>query len=72
MLKLLLSIIIEVFIGVSLAGIILALLIPALGLSDSVGRRDLTVISIIVGVLVATVAVALFRPGSALHRYVKR
>ena len=72
MLKLLLSIIIEAFVGVSLAGIILALLIPALGLSDSVGRRDLTVISIIVGVLVATVAVALFRPGSALHRYVKR
>ena len=72
MLALLFRIIIEVFIGVSLAGVVLALLIPALSLSNAVGERDTTVIVTIAGVLVASVAAALFRPGSAIRRYVKR
>jgi hypothetical protein len=72
MLKLLLGVVIEVFIAVSLAGAILGLLIPALRLSQAVGKGDVRVIVAVVGVLLASVAVALFRPGSAIHRYIKR
>ena len=72
MLKLLLGVLIEVFIAVSLAGAMLALVIPALSLSQAVGKGDVRVIVAVVGVLLASVAVALFRPGSAIHRYIKR
>jgi len=72
MLKLLLSIIIEAFVAVSLAGVILALVIPALNRSGSLGQRDPTATIIIIGVLATGVAVALFRPGSAMRRYIKR
>ncbi len=67
--KLLLSMLIEAFIAVSLAGVILALVVPALSLVDSAGQPNLTATIIIVGVLVAAVATALFRPGSAIRRY---
>ena len=72
MLKLLLRVAVEVFIAVSISGAILALLIPALSLTQAVGKGDLRVMVAVVGVLVASVAVALFRPGSAIHRYIKR
>ena len=67
--KLLIIMFIEAFIAVSLAGVILALLVPALSVVDSAGQPDLTATIIIVGVLVAAVATALFRPGSAIRRY---
>jgi hypothetical protein len=70
--KLLLSIIIEACVAVSVAGVILALVVPALKSSDSVGDRDPAAMVVIVAVLVAAIAVALFRPGSAIHRYIKR
>jgi hypothetical protein len=72
MLKLLFGVIVEVIIGVSLAGIILALVIPGLSLFDAAGQRDSTATIIIVGVLAAALAVALFRPGSAIRRYGRR
>jgi hypothetical protein len=72
MLKLLLGVLIEVVIAVSLAGAILALLVPALSLTQAAGKGDVRVIVAVVGVLLASVAVALFRPGSAIHRYIKR
>jgi len=53
MLKLLLGVVIEVFIAVSLAGAILGLLIPALRLSQAVGKGDVRVIVAVVGVLLA-------------------
>ena len=70
--KLLLSMFIEAFIAVSLAGVILALVVPALSLVDSAGQPDLRATIVIVGVLVAAVATALFRPGSAIRRYFER
>jgi hypothetical protein len=70
--KLLLSVIIEAGVGVSVAGVILALAIPALNRFSSVGQRDATPTIVVVGVLAASVAVALFRPGSAIRRYIKR
>ena len=72
MLKLLLGVLVELFIAVSLAGAMLALLIPVLSLSQAVGKGDVRVIVAVVGVLLGSVAVALFRPGSAIHRYIKR
>ena len=72
MLKLLLGVVIEVFVGVSLAGLILALVIPLLNRNNLLGASDITARTIIVGVLVGVVAVALFRPDSAIHRYMKR
>ena len=72
MLKLLLGVLLEVFIAVSLSGTVLALLVPALSLTQAVGKGDVRVIVAVVGVLLASVAVALFRPGSAIHRYIKR
>jgi hypothetical protein len=69
MLKLLVGMALEAFIGISLAGVILGLVIPALGLSGALGQPDLAGTFVIVGVLVAAVALALFRPGSALRRY---
>lgn len=70
--KLLLGVFIEVFVAVSLAGIVLALLVPVLNRSGWAGSGDPEGIVVIVGVLVAAVAIAVFRPSSALRRYVKR
>ena len=57
---------------VSLAGAILAVVIPALSLTQAVGKGDVRVIVAVLGVLLGSVAVALFRPGSAIHRYLNR
>jgi len=70
--KLLLSIIIEACVAVSVAGVILALVVPALKSSDSGGERDPAAAAVIVAVLVVAMAVALFRPGSAIRRYTRR
>jgi len=70
--KLLLSVIVEVIIGVSFAGVVLAIAVPTLHSADLLGANDLTSTIVIVGVLVVAVAIALFRPGSAIHRRIKR
>jgi len=70
--KLLLNVIIEVVIGVSLAGVILAVAVPMLHSADLLGTNELTSAIVIVGLLVVAVAIALFRPGSAIHRRIRR
>ena len=72
MLKLFLGVVIELFVGISLAGFILALTIPLLPHNSPPGASDSATRTIIIGVLVSAVAVALFRPGSAIRRYTKR
>ena len=71
MLKLLLGVLIEVFVAVSLAGLILALTIPLLHQDGLTGVGGITAGTLVLGVLAATVAIAIFRPGSAIRRYVK-
>ena len=71
MLKLAVGMVIEVFVGVTLAGLILALAIPLLSRNDLLDADNITSRTIIIGVLVSAVAVALFRPGSAIRRYTK-
>lgn len=72
MLKLLLGLVIEILIGVLLAGLILALTIPLLNRSDLAGTGDLASRVVITTVLAVTIAVALFRRGSALRRFLNR
>lgn len=70
--KLLLNVMIEVIIGVSFAGVVLAIAVPMLHSADLLGANDLTSTIVIVSVLVVAVAIALFRPGSAMHRHIGR
>jgi len=72
MLTLLLGIVIEVLVAVALAGLILALAIPLMNRTDLINGNDFASRVVITGVLAAALAVALFRPGSAIHRYIKR
>ena len=71
MLKLLLGVVIELLVGTMVAGLILALVIPLLNRSDLADGNDVTSQIVITGVLIGAVAIALFRPGSAINRYIK-
>ena len=71
MLKLLLGVILEVLVSTMFAGLILALAIPMLNRSNVTDSRDVTSAIVVTSVLIGAVAIALFRPGSAIHRYFK-
>jgi hypothetical protein len=70
--KLLLGVVIEVLLATMLAGMILALAIPLLNRGGLIHIGDARSRGIIIGVMLAALAIALLRPGSAIHRYVKR
>ena len=70
--KLLLGMFVEAFVAVSLAGLLLALVVPALSPDPATGQPNLKTTIVIAGVLAAAVATALFRPGSALRRHFDR
>jgi len=72
MLKTLLGVVLEILVAVAVAGLILALVVPLLHRSNLVGTDDVTARAVIIGVLLVAVAVAIFRPGSATHRLMKR
>ena len=71
MLKLLRGVVIEVFVAITFAGLILGLGIPLLNPSVRAANHT-TAQLMIVGVLACAVGIALFRPGSAIHRHVNR
>lgn len=70
--KLLLGLVMEVFVGVAFAGLILALAIPLMHRAAEVAADDVLARVVIVGVLALSIAIALFRPGSAIRRYTNR
>ena len=70
--SLLLGIVIEVFVGVAFAGLILALAIPLMNRTAQVAANDALAKAVIIGVLGLSIAIALLRPGSAIRRYTKR
>ncbi len=70
--NLLLGVIIEVFVGVAFAGLILALAIPLMNRTADVAANDVMASAVIIGVLALSIALALFRPGSAIRRFTKR
>ena len=69
---LLLGVVVEVFVGVAFAGLILALAIPLMNRTADVAANDVMARAVIVGVLALSIAIALFRPGSAIRRFTKR
>lgn len=72
MVKLLLGVVVEVAVALLIAGLILAIAIPLLNQSDVVAVGDATSARIIIGVMIVALAIALFRPGSAIRRFSKR
>jgi hypothetical protein len=72
MMKLVIGVVIEVLVGTMIAGLILALAIPLLNRSNVVVMHDATSQVVIISVLIGAVALALFRPGSAIRRYMRR
>lgn len=72
MLKTVLGAVVEILVAVATAGLLLAVVVPLLTRRDVVGANDIWAQVVITGVLVGAVALALFRPGSAIHRRHKR
>jgi hypothetical protein len=72
MLKLLLGIGGEILVAVLFAGLILALAVPLLTRSVPGGAGEFASSTVIIVVLAGAIGIALFRPGSAIRRYVKR
>jgi membrane associated rhomboid family serine protease len=69
--KLLRSVIVEAIVGISLAGLVLAIVIPALNRYRP-DAGDFTATAVIVGVLVGVLAAVLLRPNSAISRWLRR
>jgi hypothetical protein len=72
MIKLALLVLAEAAIGVALAGVVLAIIIPLLLRFGWIAPGGAAGTAAIVAVLVMAVAVLLFRPGSAINRYTRR
>jgi hypothetical protein len=72
MLKTVLGVAVELVIAGAIAGLMLAVAVPLLTRADLGGAEDISTRVVIAGVLAGAVAIALFRPGSAIRRYTKR
>ena len=70
--KLLVGILIEAVVGISLAGLLLAIIVPAVNYYRPAGPEDLTIAVVIVAVIVLVTAGVLFRPGGTIHRWIRR
>lgn len=70
--KAVLGVVVEVLVSVAAAGLMLAVLMPLLIRNDLVGTNDIAARGVITAVLGGAVALALFRPGSAIRRRHKR
>ena len=71
MLKLVLGVAFEVAVAMSIAGLLLAVVVPVVNGTHLVTVDDTASTIIVSGVLVAALAIALCRPGSAIRRYNK-
>ena len=72
MVKTMLGVVGEILLAAALAGVLLAVVVPFLTRADLMGANDLSTRGVITGVLVGAVAIAIFRPGSAIRRHMKR
>ncbi len=70
--RLLLGVVVEVFVGVAFAGVILALAIPLMNRTADVAANDAMARAVILGVVALSIAIAIFRPGSAIRRHIRR
>ena len=72
MAKLLFSVLIEAIVGISLAGLLLAIVVPVMSRYRPTAVEDSTT-AIVAGTVIAGVtAVVLFRPSSAINRWRRR
>ena len=69
MLKLTILVIVDVLIGIAAAAVLLAVLVPSLIGQHLIAPGDLAGLIIICAILILAIAVMVFRPGSALHRF---
>ena len=70
--QLLLGVVVEVLVAMLAAGIILGVAIPLLNRGGLIIVGDARSRSLIIGVVLLVLAVALFRPHSAIHRHIRR
>ena len=71
MLKLLLGVLVEAVAAFSLAGLILAVVVPVLNHFRPIRDGDLTGLGVVAGVIVCVVAIVFARPGSAINRWLR-
>ena len=74
MVKLLLGVILEAIAGISLSGLILAVVVPLVHRYRPLqsGDGDIVPMAVIVAVILCVTAAVLFRPGSAINRWIRR
>ena len=70
--NLVLSVVVEIVLAAATAGLLLAVLMPLLTRTELVGANDIAARAVITTVLVGAVALAIFRPGSAIRKRGKR
>ena len=74
MVKLLFSVILEAIVGISLSGLILAVVVPLVHRYRPLqaGDGDIVPMAVIVAVILCVTAAVLFRPGSAINQWIRR
>jgi hypothetical protein len=72
MLRVLVIVLVEAIVGVMIGGVVLAMAIPALYHYGLLAAGDLAGAVLITLVLVCTVGAMIWRPGSAMNRYLRR
>jgi predicted permease len=68
MAKLFISLICEIIVAISLAGFLLAIIVPLLNRYRQTEAGDIVHALVIGGVIVSVAAVVMFRPGGAINR----
>lgn len=74
MVKLLFSVILEAIVGISLSGLILAVVVPLVHRyrPGQAGGGDIVLTGVIVAVILCVTAAVVCRPGSAINRWIRR
>lgn len=71
MLKLAVRVLLELILAITIAGVVLAILVPLMIRYELIAAGDLAGSIVIAGVILTAIGAMLFRPGSALNRYDK-
>lgn len=69
MLRLLVTVLAEAIVGLVIGGVLVAMAVPVLNHYGLIASNDLAGAAVITLVLAGTMGAAIFRPGSAMHRY---
>lgn len=71
MLKLAVLVLVEVMLAITVAGVVLAILVPLMIRYELIAVGDLAGSIVIAGIILAAIGAMVFRPGSALNRHGK-